>query len=168
MPTERYEIEILVPPEKVFAHMDDIRNVGWHMSEEGSMPMMGSRLSLEVVDGRKGAGATYRWKGRVMGMTIDILEETTAWTKDREKAWQTRGKPKMIVMSGYTMHFALAPTEKGTKVMFEIDYSLPKTPWGWVIGILLARRYARWCLQRACLDAKKALETLQGTGLTQI
>lgn len=163
MATEWYEIEIRAPAEKVFAHMDDIKNVGWHMSEERAMPMMGSSLQLEVIDGRQGVGATYRWKGRVMGMAIDIKEATTSWIKDREKTWQTMEKPKMIVMSGYAMHFALTPTERGTRVMFEIDYSLPKTPWGWMIGRLLARKYARWCLERACLDAKKVLEqTMQG------
>lgn len=158
MAREQYEVEILAPPDKVFAHMDDINNVGWHMSGESSMPMMGSRLRLEVIDGRKGVGATYRWKGSVMGMVIDIKESVTKWIGNKEKTWQTIGKPKMIVMSEYTMHLLLTPTERGTRVMFEIDYSLPKTPWGWITGMLLASRYAKWCLRRACEDAKRALE----------
>ena len=159
MARARYEIEILATPEKVFAHMDDINNVGWHMSGESSMPMMGSRLRLEVIDDKKGIGATYRWKGSVMNMPIDIKETVTKWIKNGEKSWQTIGKPKMIVMSGYVMHLRVSPTEKGTKVLFEIDYSLPKTPWGWIIGVILARKYAKWCLQRACEDTKKALES---------
>ena len=159
MAGEQYEVEILAPPEKVFAHMEDINNVGWHMSGERSMPMMGSRLILEVIDDKKGVGATYRWKGSIMGMIIDIEETVTKWVRDREKTWQTIGKPKMIVMSDYTMHLLLTPTEGGTHAMFEIDYSLPKTPWGWMIGKLLARKYAKWCIQRACEDAKKVLES---------
>lgn len=44
---EKYEVEILAPPQKVFAHMDDISNVGWHMSAEfhaydGQPPHVGS------------------------------------------------------------------------------------------------------------------------------
>lgn len=159
MAREQYEVEIMASPEKVFAHLDDINNVGWHMSEKSSMPMMGSRLKLEVIDDKKGVGATYRWKGSVMGMTVDIQETVTKWVRDGEKTWQTIGKPKMIVMSGYTMHLSLTGTDKGTRVVFEIDYSLPKTPWGWIIGKLLARRYAKWCLQRACEDAKRTLES---------
>ena len=158
MPREQYKVEIFAPPDKVFAYMDDINNVGWHMSGEGAMPMMGSRLQLEVIDDSEGIGATYRWKGSVMGMAIDIKEIVTNWTAGREKTWRTIEKPKMIVMSDYTMHLLLTPIERGTDVLFEIDYSLPKTPWGWMIGKLLARKYAKWCLQRACNDAKKVLE----------
>lgn len=158
MPREQYNIEIFAPAEKVFAHMDDINNVGWHMSGESSMPMMGSRLVLEVIDDRVGVGATYRWKGSVIGTAIDIKETVTKWTAGREKTWRTIETPKMIVMSEYVMHLLLTPTQKGTNILFEIDYSLPKTPWGWVLGVLLARRYARWCLKRACEDAKRALE----------
>ncbi|NOJ26945.1 MAG: hypothetical protein DA330_02905 [Nitrososphaera sp.] len=102
MVQEQYKVEILVPPEKVFAHMDDINNVGWHMSAESSMPMMGSSLKLEVIEDKKGVCATYRWKGSVMGITIDIKETVTKWTRNKEKTWQTVEKPKMIVMSDYT------------------------------------------------------------------
>jgi hypothetical protein len=85
MPREQYSVEIFAPPEKVFAHMDDINNVGWHMSTESSMVMMGSRLVLEVIDDREGVGATYRWKGSIMGMAIDIKETVTKWAAGREK-----------------------------------------------------------------------------------
>lgn len=158
MAIEKYELEIQAPPEMVFAHMDNISNIGWHMSSESSMPMMGGRLRLEVIDDREGIGATYRWKGRVVGMAIDIKETVTEWARNKEKTWQTVEKPKMIAMSDYSMHLLLTPTGRGTRVLFEIDYSLPKTPWGWIAGKLLASKYARWCLQRACEDTKKALE----------
>ena len=143
--------------------MDDINNVGWHMSGESSMSMMRSRLMLEVIDDREGIGATYRWRGSVMGMTIDIKETVTKWIAGREKTWRTVEKPKMIVMSGYVMHLLLTPTQKGTNVMFEIEYSIPKTPWGWIVGMLLAKKYVRWCLQRACEDAKRFLEAKTAT-----
>jgi uncharacterized membrane protein len=155
---EKNEIEILAPTERVFEYMDDIRNVGWHMSGQSSMPMMGRRLQLQVIHDKKGIGGTYRWKGSVMGVPIDIRETVIKWIENREKTWETIERPKMIVMSDYTMHLFLTATEKGTRVLFEIDYSLPKTPWGRLIGMLLARRYVRWCLQRACDDAKKILE----------
>lgn len=40
MPRDQYNIEIFAPQEKVFAHMDDIKNVGLHMSGERSVSMM--------------------------------------------------------------------------------------------------------------------------------
>ena len=42
-----------------FAYIDDIRNVGWHMTDESSMAMMGSKLRLDVLSGQPtGLGAT--------------------------------------------------------------------------------------------------------------
>lgn len=167
MPKEQYVIEIDAPAEKVFAHMDRIENVGWHMSGRGergeggigAMPLMGGRLELQIIDGRRGAGATYRWSGKVMGMEIDISETVSRWVENREKVWHTIGRPRMIVMSGYVMRLFVSPIGGGrTKVLFEIEYTLPSTPWGRVAGWLLAPRYARWCLRRACEDAKAALE----------
>jgi uncharacterized membrane protein len=155
---EQYEVEIGAPSEDVFAYMDDIKNIGWHMSGRSSMPMMGGRLKLQVIKEAKGIGAMYRWKGSVMGIPIDIKETVIKWMEGREKTWETIEHPKMIVMSDYTMHLLLTPTEKGTRVLFEITYSLPVSPWGWILGKLLARKYARWCLQRSCEDAKLALE----------
>ena len=39
-------VEIRSPAEAVFAHVDDIRNLGWHMTSRSSMAIMGSRRSL--------------------------------------------------------------------------------------------------------------------------
>jgi hypothetical protein len=55
-------VEIRAPSEAVFAHVDDIRNLAWHMTGRSSMAMMGSRLRLEIVsDQAAGLGATYRY-----------------------------------------------------------------------------------------------------------
>jgi uncharacterized membrane protein len=49
------------PAERVFAYVDDIRNLARHMSERDSMSMMGSKLRLEIVTPEPtGVGATYR------------------------------------------------------------------------------------------------------------
>ena len=40
---------IMAPAGHVFAYVDDIRNLARHMSESGSMPMMGSKLKLEIL-----------------------------------------------------------------------------------------------------------------------
>ncbi len=152
-------IEIRASPEKVFAHMDDIANVGWHMEEQRSMPMMGGKLHLQRLSGNAtGVGATYRWYGKVLGMTIDFKETVTKWIENREKVWSTIESPKMIIMSKYEMRLHIAPTENGTKVIFEIDYELPRSLFGKILGKLLAKKYANWCLQRACEDTKRILE----------
>jgi len=42
-------VDIQAPAERAFAYVDDIRNVGSHMTERSSMAMMGSRLKLEIL-----------------------------------------------------------------------------------------------------------------------
>jgi len=144
--------------------MDDIANVGWHMEGERSMPLMGGKLHHEVLsENITGLGATYRWYGKVMGMTLDFKETVTKWVKNEEKVWSTIEDPKIIIMSKYEMRFNLSPIENGTKVTFEIDYELPRSLFGRILGKLLARKYADWCLRRACEDTKHILEAEQPT-----
>jgi hypothetical protein len=38
------------------------------------MPMMASTLKLEIVSEATGVGATYRYSGRMTGLTIDFSE----------------------------------------------------------------------------------------------
>lgn len=150
--------EILAPPQEVFAYLDNLNNVGMHMTSS-SMAMLGGKLRLQPLSkSTAGKGASYRWTGRVLGMPIDITETVTEWIENREKTWETVGKQKMIVMSSYRMHLILTPVKEGTHVFFEIEYQLPKSPFAWIAGKLLARRYADWCLRRATQDAKLELE----------
>ncbi|MBI2184028.1 MAG: SRPBCC family protein [Thaumarchaeota archaeon] len=153
-------IEIRAGPTEVFAHMDDIRNVGWHMEGKRSMPMMGGKLRLErLSESPTGVGATYRWYGSVMGMKVDFTEVVTKYVGNREKIWRTIGDPKIIIMSSYEMRLKLNLTDSGTQVVFEIDYELPHTWYGKIFGKLLAGWYAEWCLRRACEDTKQILES---------
>jgi hypothetical protein len=60
MPALSRSARINASAERVFAYVDDIRNLARHMSERGSMPMMGSKLVLEIVTPQAtGIGATY-------------------------------------------------------------------------------------------------------------
>lgn len=150
-------VEIDAPPSEVFAYLDDIGNIGMHMSKS-SMAMMGGKITTEVISRvRSGRGTTYRLKGSVLGIPIDITETVTEWIENREKTWETVGSPKIIVMSWYRMHLVLTPLKKRTKVFFEIEYGLPESFFGKLLGRLLARRYADWCLRRATDDAKLAI-----------
>jgi uncharacterized membrane protein len=57
MATVTETVDIQAPAERVFAYVDDIRNVGWHMTERSSMAMMGSRLKLEILSSNRPASA---------------------------------------------------------------------------------------------------------------
>lgn len=146
-------------PEKVFKHVDDIHCTGMHMSKS-SMTMIGSKLNLEILSKNPtGLGATYRWYGKVMGLTMDFSEIVTKWIVNKERIWATIGSPKLIIMSGYEMSFALEPIGDKSKLTFVISYDLPKPLFWNIIGLLLADWYSKWCLKNMCQDAKAALET---------
>lgn len=160
MKTMSETVEIPASAEKVFAHVDDIHNVGWHMSEQPSMAMMGSKLRLEVVSQQAtGLGATYRYSGKIIGLTLDFSESVTRYVPNREKVWHTVGEPRLLIMSSYEIRLAVEPRSPwASRLTISIAYELPR-PWHWrVLGVLLASGYSRWCLRRMCRDAKRALE----------
>jgi hypothetical protein len=151
-------VQIAASPAAVFDHVDDIHNTGWHM-EKSSMPLMGSKMTVEVLSkNHSGLGATYRWTGKVLGMTLDFTETIVKWVKNKERVWRTIGEPKIIIMGNYEMAFFIEPVEGGSELTFEIRYELPKPFFGKLLGVLLANWYSKWCLNNMCRDAKAALE----------
>jgi hypothetical protein len=75
MTTLSRSVSIEATAEGVFAYIDDMRNVARHMSKSRSMPMMGSKLQLEIMTLEPtGVGAVYRYSGQMMELTIDFSE----------------------------------------------------------------------------------------------
>jgi len=66
LPIVRKTVKVNISPEVVFSHLDDIKNVGQHMSER-SMALMGNKLELSILDGREGVVAFMRGKGKSSG-----------------------------------------------------------------------------------------------------
>ncbi len=160
MPALSRSATIEVSAERVFAYADDIRNLARHMSERGSMPMMGSKLALEVVTSEQsGVGATYRYTGRVMGLAIDFAETVTAYVPGREKIWHTIGAPRILNIDSYEMRVLVEPvSEMRSTLAISIDYTLPsRLPWR-LFGKWLAATYARWCLDSMIEGTKRDLE----------
>lgn len=148
MPALSRSAIIDAPAERVFAYVDDIRNLARHMSEGGSMPMMGSKLGLEIVTPYPtGVGATYRYSGRVMGLAIDFSETVTRYIPGREKIWCTVGAPRLLVIDSYEMRVLVEPVSaSATRLTISVDYQLPRSGVWRLIGGMLAGRYAQWCL----------------------
>lgn len=148
MPLLSRSATIDAPAERVFAYVDDIRNLARHMSEHGSMPMLGSKLALEIVTPQPtGVGATYRYSGRMMGLTIDFSETVTSYVLGREKAWRTIGQPRLLIIDNYEMRILVEPVaDARSRLTIAIDYTLPRSVLWRAIGGLLADSYARWCL----------------------
>jgi len=153
-------VDVRATPDAVFAHVDDIKHLGWHMTGQSSMAMMGSRLKLEILsDQPTGLGATYRYCGKMMGLSIDFSESVTQYLPPREKVWRTIGEPQLLIIASYEMRVAverLSPS--ATKLTISIVYDLPRSTFWRIVGLLLARPYSRWCLRRMLLDTRRALE----------
>jgi hypothetical protein len=153
-------VDIKASAESVFAYVDDIRNIGWHMTERSSMAMMGSRLELEIVSEQStGLGATYRYSGTMMGLSLDFSESVTRYIPSREKIWHTIGEPRLLIISYYEMRLAVEPlTAASSRLTISIAYELPRSTFWRIVGRLLAGPYSRWCLRQMVGDAKRALE----------
>src|SRR5262245_48493221 len=153
-------VEIRAPAEAVFAHVDDIRNLGSHMTGRSSMAMMGSRLKLEILSNQAmGLGATYRYSGTMMGLSIDFSESVTKYIPPREKVWHTIGESRLLIIASYEMRLtveALSPSS--SRLTISIVYELPRSGFWRIVGLMLARPYSHWCLRQMLHDAQHALE----------
>jgi hypothetical protein len=160
MPALSRSAIIAAPAERVFAYADDIRNLARHMSESRSMPMMGSTLKLDIVTPAvTGVGATYRYSGRMMGLTIDFSETVTQYELGRRKVWHTIGTPRLLIIAGYEMTVLVEPISiDSARLTIGIDYTLPRAGAWRAIGWLLAGTYSRWCLTSMVEGAKRDLE----------
>lgn len=160
MPSLSRSAAIAAPAERVFAYADDVRNLARHMSESRSMPMMGSKLTLEITTPHAtGVGATYRYSGRMMGLTIDFSETVTTYDPGRKKVWRTIGKPRLLIIDAYEMQVLVEPIHpSAAHLSIGIDYSLPTQPIWNLAGWLLAGTYSRWCLDSMVAGAKRHLE----------
>ncbi len=138
--------------------MDDFSKTGMHMSES-SMIMMGSKLKLEQVSSNSaGVGASYRWYGKMMGMTMDFTQTVTEWEKNKLKEWETMGEAKIIIMSWYRMWFEIKPAENGATAKLSISYLPPKQWYFKILSFFFAKWYCNWCLNNMLSDTKKNRE----------
>lgn len=150
MPVLSRSATIDAPAERMFAYVNDIRNLARHMSERGSMLMMGSKLRLEIVTPEPtGVGAAYRYSGRVMSLIIDFSESVTDYALGREKAWRTIGEQRLLIIDNYEMSVLVEPLpDARSEPAIAIDYTLsPALLWR-AIGGMLAASYAKWRLER--------------------
>ncbi len=149
-------IEVPQPAEEVFRCLDDVRVAGAHM-QKGDM---GVKLRVEQLSANsEGEGATYRWLGKAFGLPIDYAVVVDRWIKDRERSSRTIGKARMIIMSGFRMHWTLEPTDTGTRITIDFEYDLPSSLMGRLLSRLLGKRYGDWCLEMIVGDAVDALRT---------
>jgi hypothetical protein len=121
---------------------------------------MGSQLRLEMLsDQATGLGATYRYSGKMLGLSIDFSESVTRYLPPREKVWRTIGEPRLVIIGSYEMRVTVEPlSPSSSRLTISIVYELPRSGFWRIVGLVLAGSYSRWCLRRMCLDTRRVLE----------
>ena len=143
----RMVIEIKARPEQVFAHIDNIRNMVPHVGA------FGGKLDLEIVSkNASGVGATYHWRGRLLGWKVDLTEIVTKWVMNKEKAY--RG----IKGFKFDVHWILSSKNDKTEVNVEFSYELPGSYLGKLIDRLFINRYVERGFRKVLHEMKDILE----------
>ena len=149
-------VRVAASPHAVFALLDDHQRLAAHM-EKPSLMMAGATMKIETDSERGQAlGSLITVKGQVLGMALSVSERVTEYEPPLRKVWDTFGEPHLLVIGAYRMGFALAPDAETSQLRVWIDYDWPTGRWARLLGKLLGRTYADWCVQRMAADAARA------------
>jgi hypothetical protein len=150
-------------PERLFDYLDDYARLGAHM-EKPSMMMMGGRMTYEF-DETKGraVGAAIKMGGRFLGVGLSVEEVVVERAPPRRKVWETRGRPRLIVIGAYRMGFDVTPAGEGSSLRVFIDYDRTPSLTGRILSRAFGPIYARWCVKRMAEDAERHFPKPTGT-----
>ena len=145
------------PPAEVFARLDDHARLSAHMSRR-SWKMGWGKMETLLDDQRGHAvGSHVVLRGRVFAITLYLDEVVTARDPPLGKAWETVGKPRLIVIGPYRMGFELRGANKrSSHLRVYIDYDMPDRGVARFLGRLFGRSYAQWCVRQMVTDAQEA------------
>jgi len=80
---------------------------------------------------------------------ICIALSMRGWTVTaKNKAWQTVGNQRVLILARYRMGFSLQPLPDGCRLTVFVDYALPENGLGRLLGRLAGGAYARWCVRK--------------------
>jgi hypothetical protein len=146
-------VRIQASAETLFSYLDDHRRLAGHMSQP-SMMMLGGRMSYQFdqVEGRE-IGGRIRMTGAFLGMRLRVEEIIIERRPPTRKAWETTNEPLLLVVGSYRMGFEIEAAQEGSDLRVFIDYNLPVTLTGRLMGGFLGPMYARWCVGRIASDA---------------
>jgi hypothetical protein len=140
---------IAASPEDLFALIDDHTRLSSHMSKSSWM-MGGGRMEVSLDEGRgQKVGSHIKLSGRAFGIDLFLDEVVTDHQPPRRKAWETVGKPRLLVIGKYGMAIDIVPQDNGSVLRVSIDYEVPQT----LLGLLFGAAYARWCVRRMLNEA---------------
>lgn len=93
-------------------------------------------------------GSVINVEGSVAGIRLVASERVVRREPPFCKRWETIGVPRLIVMGGYGMGFEIEPADEDCRVTVSIDFELPRTISGALLGRVFGLAYAKWCVDR--------------------
>jgi len=145
---------IEVPAAKIFAFLDDHKNLSAHMAKSSWM-MLGSRMEIYLdAAGARSVGSKFGFKGAILGIPMAVDEVVTQREPAHKKVWETIGEPKLWVIGRYRMGFEITPEINAARLRVFIEYALPRAGLPRVLGVLFGSVYAHWCTRRMVGDAE--------------
>jgi hypothetical protein len=96
-----------------------------------------------------------RLNGSFLGLGIEIDEQVVERVPPVCKTWETMGPQHMLILAGYRMGFVLTPRDRGCRLQVFIDYALPPSGLGRVLGRIAGGSYARWCVTSMIAEAAR-------------
>lgn len=142
-------------PRTVFDFLDDQSNLSAHMSKSSGM-MMGSRMDIHMEpDHTRRVGSRFGFTGSVLGIPLSVDEVVASREPPFRKTWKTTSEPQLWVIGEYAMGLELTPADHGSTLRVYIDYALPRSGPGRLLGLLFGRFYAKWCTSKMVSDAQK-------------
>ncbi len=148
--SRHYQNSLVIPAsaEDIFAYADNHQNFSSHMNKSSWM-MGGSRMETRVDDGQgQAVGSHIYMDGKVFGIKLSLDEVVTKREPPRYKEWQTVGNPKLLIIGHYRMSFEISSDGNTSKFKVSIDYELPKSLGGSLLGSIFGGTYAKWCVQQ--------------------
>lgn len=120
------------------------------------MMMMGGRMTYEFDEAKgRAVGSVIKMGGTFLGLELFVEEVVVERDPPRRKVWETRGRPRIVVIGGYRMGFEITPSGERSLLRVFIEYDRPSSLVGQILGAAFAHRYARWCVTRMAEDAKR-------------
>jgi hypothetical protein len=111
--------------------------------------MMGAKMESSADQGQgRMIGSHIEMSGKVFGLALALDEVITERRPPEAKTWETVGTPRLLVIGPYLLGFTITPYGAGSEVAVFIDYDLPASAGGSILGRLFGGMYARWCVEQ--------------------
>jgi Polyketide cyclase / dehydrase and lipid transport len=145
---EETRCEVGAAPADVFEHIDRPERLSAHMARK-SWRLGGASMSIETdAAGGRAVGSHFRLGGRMMGLSLSVECVVVQRAPPRFKAWETLGRPRLLVIGPYRMSVTIEPRNGASNVSIGIDYALPANRFWRSFGPF----YAHWCVRQMAHD----------------